>query len=154
MPSFGFKRGSFIRASPLAASVRSNRKKKLWSCARVGSATVPTRIGGHGGPPYGPKHLRIHTRAVEYANSSSFDSSSSSCSSSCSMLLNCFRFRGRGRVRRRGRIKCPVSGLNGVVSYERPPLAAGVQSNFRRNLMSCEVSGVRELRRYILTPEH
>jgi hypothetical protein len=25
--------------------------KKHWSCAIVGSATVPTSFGGHGGPP-------------------------------------------------------------------------------------------------------
>jgi hypothetical protein len=35
-------------------------RKKLWSVAVVGSATVPTSFGGHGGPPYGPKHF--HTR--------------------------------------------------------------------------------------------
>jgi hypothetical protein len=35
-------------------------KKKLWSGADVGSATVPTSFGGHGGPPYGPKHLKFH----------------------------------------------------------------------------------------------
>jgi hypothetical protein len=23
---------------------------------------VPTSFGGHGGPPYGPKHLKFHTR--------------------------------------------------------------------------------------------
>jgi hypothetical protein len=30
----------------------------IWWC--VGSATVPTSFGGHGGPPYGPKHLKFH----------------------------------------------------------------------------------------------
>jgi hypothetical protein len=32
-------------------------KEKLWSGAVVGSATVPTSVGGHGGPPYWPQHL-------------------------------------------------------------------------------------------------
>ena len=36
-------------------------RKKLRSGAVVGSATVPTSFGGHGGPPYGPKHLNFHT---------------------------------------------------------------------------------------------
>jgi hypothetical protein len=52
-----------------------------------------------------------------------------------------------------------VAGCGSAVRFycsfiRAPPLAAGVQSNLRRNLMSYEVSGVRELRRCILTPEH
>jgi hypothetical protein len=39
-------------------------KQKHWSCVIVGSATVPTSIGGHGGPPYGPQHLKFHTSAA------------------------------------------------------------------------------------------
>jgi hypothetical protein len=45
-------------ASGRERSVKS--KEKLWSGAVVGLATVPTRFGGHGGPPYGPKHLKSH----------------------------------------------------------------------------------------------
>jgi len=26
---------------------------------------VPTGIGGHGGPPYGPKHLKFHIRCQD-----------------------------------------------------------------------------------------
>ncbi|CAB1058921.1 hypothetical protein D1BOALGB6SA_3679 [Olavius sp. associated proteobacterium Delta 1] len=39
-------------ATPLARKADILIKKKLWSCAVAGSATVPTGIGGHGGPPY------------------------------------------------------------------------------------------------------
>jgi len=38
-----------------------NDNETLFSVS-VGSATVPTGIGRHGGLPYGPKHLKSHTR--------------------------------------------------------------------------------------------
>ena len=37
-------------------------RKEAFALASVGSATVPTGRGGHGGSPYGPKHLEFHTR--------------------------------------------------------------------------------------------
>jgi hypothetical protein len=46
-----------------------------------------------------------------------------------------------------------VRGSGFKVLGAAPSLAASVQSNLRRNLMSYVVSGVRELRRLILTPE-
>jgi len=35
-------------------------EKETLACVIVGSATVPTIFGGHGGPPYGLKHLKFH----------------------------------------------------------------------------------------------
>jgi hypothetical protein len=53
--------GSEVLGSGFSATAGRERpvksKKKLWSGAIVGSATVPTNFGGHGGPPYGPKHF-------------------------------------------------------------------------------------------------
>jgi hypothetical protein len=45
-----------------AAGHKNGRQieKETLNLAIVGSATVPTAIGGHGGPPYGPKHLKFH----------------------------------------------------------------------------------------------
>ena len=59
--SFGaFNQKFNDRVSELSAAAGRKRPvqsiKKLWFCAIVGSATVPTSFGGHGGPPYGPKH--------------------------------------------------------------------------------------------------
>jgi hypothetical protein len=43
----------FVGVSPAAGRERPvDSKMKLWPSAIVGSATVPTSIGGHGGPPY------------------------------------------------------------------------------------------------------
>ena len=51
-------------APPLAKKTASQIEKETLACAIVGSATVPTSFGGHGGPPYGPKHLKFHTSAA------------------------------------------------------------------------------------------
>ncbi len=65
-PQFVNQQSSFDKVSyerrlwPRASSLI---KKKLWLCAIVGSATVPTSFGGHGSPPYDPKHLKFHTRS-------------------------------------------------------------------------------------------
>jgi len=48
-------------------------KNELRSCAIVGSATVPTNIGGHGDPPYGPKHLKFHISAAAGLNGGQFN---------------------------------------------------------------------------------
>ena len=42
----------------------SQIEKETLACAIVGSATVPTSFGGHGGPPYGLKHLKFHISAA------------------------------------------------------------------------------------------
>jgi hypothetical protein len=34
---------------------------------------VPTSFGGHGGPPYGPKHLKFHMSAASGLNSGQFN---------------------------------------------------------------------------------
>jgi hypothetical protein len=47
--------------------------KKLWSGAVVGSATVPTSFGGHGGPPYGPKHLKFYMSVASGQKSGQFN---------------------------------------------------------------------------------
>jgi hypothetical protein len=44
--------------------VASQIDKEISACAIVGSATVPTKTGGHGGPPYGPKHLKFHMSPI------------------------------------------------------------------------------------------
>ena len=51
-------------AQPPAKKTAGQIEKETLACAIVGSATVPTSFGGHGGPPYGPKHLKFHTSAA------------------------------------------------------------------------------------------
>jgi len=44
--------GRQLSAPPLDAKVASLIVKKIGAGDSVGSASVPTHIGGHGGPPY------------------------------------------------------------------------------------------------------